>query len=171
MLSDVVRLELLSRYGGVWVDAPCLALENLLVRAQSLLPSGFFAFTRTEAPLSTWFLASEPGGYVVLMWREAMFAYWRHFDRKINYFLIHLLFRALLCQDEEFRRRWETTPRLSADPPHLFQRAMSEPYDEARYRELLGASFIHKLTYKVEPHVMSDATLLGHLLRDGAPSA
>jgi hypothetical protein len=49
---------------------------------------------------------------------------------------------------------------------------MREPYDEARYRELLGASFLHKLTYKkVQPQDMTEATLLGHLLRDGAPSA
>jgi hypothetical protein len=167
MLSDVVRLELLSRYGGVWADATCLALDDLLVRTRSLLPSGFFAFTRTDAPLATWLLASEPGGYVALMWREAMYAYWRRFDRKINYFVVHLLFWALLRHDEEFRRRWETTPRLSADPPLLFQRAMREPYDEARYRDLLGGCFVHKLTHKAPDEVMRGPTLLGHLLREG----
>jgi len=170
MVADLLRLELLSRYGGVWADATCLALDDLLVRGQELSgQSGFFAFTRFDAPLANWFLASRPGDYVVLLWREAIYAYWRQFDRKISYFLSHNLFGELLRQDPEFRRRWEMTPRLRADPPLLFQRAMREPYDEPRYRELLGGCFIHKLTYKAPDEVMRGATLVGHLLREGAP--
>ena len=40
--SDVLRLELLHRYGGIWLDATCLVRRRLLDLLPELLPSGFF---------------------------------------------------------------------------------------------------------------------------------
>lgn len=170
MLSDVLRLELLARYGGVWADATCLALDDLIARTRDQMPAGFFAFTRRDRPLASWFLASEPGGYVVRMWKAAMHAYWQRFDHKIHYFVLHHLFEGLCRHDAEFRRRWQDTPRVDADAAHAFQEAMRGPYEEARYRDLLGQSFIHKLTYRFEADDARAETMLGHLLRNGAGS-
>jgi capsular polysaccharide synthesis protein len=168
MLSDVLRLELLARYGGVWADATCLALDDVIARTRDRMPAGFFAFARRDRPIASWFLASEPGGYVVSMWRAAMHVYWRRFDHKIHYFVVHHLFEALCRHDAEFRRQWRETPRVDADAAHAFQLAMREPYEEARYRDLLGQSFIHKLTYRFDAHDARAETMLGHLLRHGA---
>lgn len=163
-LSNIIRAELLSRYGGVWLDATCFVRTNVLEVVPDLLPSGFFAFKRDDRPLANWFLACRPGDYVMLMWREAQYMYWRHFDRKLDYFIAHLIFQALCEVDDEVAARWDATPTLSADPPHAFQRAMHEPYDEARFRNLLDGCFIHKLTHKVDPRPGQCDTLFSHLL-------
>lgn len=76
--SDLIRLNLLCRHGGVWTDATCLCRRPLDVWLPPLLKGGFFAFdapTRRN-PLSTWFLASEPGGALIRGWRDAANAYW-----------------------------------------------------------------------------------------------
>lgn len=76
--SDLVRLNLLCRYGGVWTDATCLCRKPLDVWLPPLLKAGFFAFaapTRRN-PLSTWFLAAEPGTALIQRWRDAANAYW-----------------------------------------------------------------------------------------------
>ena len=165
-LSDVLRLDLLGRHGGVWVDATCWAETELPAAVRPLCASGFFAFRRRRRPLTSWLLAGEAGDETVLLWRQALLAYWEQFDRPLNYFLLHYLFAALCDLDEGFAARWEATPRVSARAAHRFQRAMGDPYDDARYQRLRQGSFVHKLTYKVEPAALGPGTMLGHLVRE-----
>jgi hypothetical protein len=79
--SNVLRLELLARHGGVWADATCLCARPLDDWLAPCLPSGFFAFRRPrgERLLSSWFLAAEPGNHLVGALFERMRDYWcRH---------------------------------------------------------------------------------------------
>ena len=59
--SDLVRLALLSEYGGVWADATTLCMKPLDDWIDDYCTSGFFAFYRPgrDRILSSWFIASE----------------------------------------------------------------------------------------------------------------
>ena len=164
--SDALRLELLVRYGGIWVDATCLVRGPLPQRMPELMPAGFFAFRFSGAHISNWLLASEPGGYVVTMLRAALTTYWRHHRTLVHYFVFHHLFEALYLLDEGFRSRWDATPERSSGPPHRLQSAQLEPYDPQRLAELLDGSFVHKLTHKVRPRDVSPDSLLAAVVRD-----
>ena len=166
-LSDVLRLDLLGRHGGVWVDATCWAQTDVLTAVRPLCTSGFFAFRRRNRPLASWLLAGGAGHDSVLLWRQALLAYWQEFDQPIDYFLLHYLFAALCDLDEGFAARWQATPPVLSAAAHRFQHAMQEPYDEDRYQRLLQGSFVHKLTYKVDPGAVAPATMLGHLIAEG----
>jgi Capsular polysaccharide synthesis protein len=79
--SNLVRLELLARYGGVWADATCLCVRPLDEWLPANLGSGFFAFARPTADrlLSTWFLAASPANPLVVRLLERLGDYWgRH---------------------------------------------------------------------------------------------
>jgi tetratricopeptide (TPR) repeat protein len=167
--SDALRLELLSRYGGIWLDATCFPRRRLLDLLPELLPSGFFAFRYRTARISSWLLASEPNHPVVAMTREAQYIFWEHFRRPFDYYLLHHLFESLYYVADEFRERYEPTPWLSSHPPSRFARVMHQPYDRDRYDELLGGCFVHKLTYKFQPWRPKPDTLLGHLMRGDDP--
>lgn len=72
-LSELVRLNLLARHGGVYVDATCYCMKPLETWLPDYLTSGFFAFARPahDRLVSSWFLASPPGGYIpTRMWEE-----------------------------------------------------------------------------------------------------
>jgi hypothetical protein len=72
-LSDLVRLDLLARYGGVWADATCYCIRPLDEWLPACAASGFFAFARPRRDrlLSNWFLASEAGGlFPCRMWEK-----------------------------------------------------------------------------------------------------
>lgn len=89
-----VRLKLLDRYGGVWVDATCLALRPLSAWLPDLGESGFFAFrwlrgdvlrypgqarplrAGRERIVATWFLASTPGNELTHRWASRFTEYW-----------------------------------------------------------------------------------------------
>jgi tetratricopeptide (TPR) repeat protein len=158
--SDVLRLELLSRYGGVWLDATCLVRRRLLDLLPELLPSGFFAFRYHTARIATWFLASEPNHPTVVMAREAQHVYWEQFRSPIDYYVLHHLIESLYHVADDFRERVDQMPWRSVEPPSRLARAMHQPYDPERHDELLGGSFVHKLTHKFPPAQAKPGTLL-----------
>jgi hypothetical protein len=164
-LSDVLRLELLWRYGGVWLDATCLPRESLTSKLPELIGSGFFAFAVRPTRYANWFLASRPGDPVVGLLAEAHHLYWEHHRSAIDYYVSHALFEALVVADREFRERWEASPRYPADPPHALQRQLAAPYDPVRFEELMAGCFVHKLTHKLDVRLLDRPTMAAHLLR------
>jgi hypothetical protein len=65
-LSELARLNLLARHGGVWVDATCYCMKPLDEWLPACLTSSFFAFDRPgrDRLMSSWFLAAPPGDYI-----------------------------------------------------------------------------------------------------------
>jgi len=132
-LSDVLRIELLHRFGGIWVDSTVYCLRPLDGWLRHAMPSGFFAFSRPmpDVMLSSWFLAAERGCYVVESWRRSVLAYWEGRAERDHYFWFHRLFAEAYGADPSFRAIWDATPKLSADGPHCFA-----PYEEELLKPL-----------------------------------
>jgi hypothetical protein len=85
--ADLLRLDLLSHHGGVWVDATCFCVQPLDDWLPANMESGFFAFDR-PAPdriLSNWFLAAEPGALLVSRLFELMLDYWGNHSFRIDH--------------------------------------------------------------------------------------
>ena len=78
-LSDIVRINLLTEHGGVWVDATCYCARPLNEWLPAAAATGFFAFSSPpELPMaiSSWFLAGHPENYLVRSWRDRVNAFW-----------------------------------------------------------------------------------------------
>ena len=82
--SDIIRLALLNRYGGVWADSTMLCLEPLdnWLPKDNNMQSGLWMyhgnggrFVPGTGPAS-WFIISLPGGYMIQRWKAACDAYW-----------------------------------------------------------------------------------------------
>ncbi len=168
-LSDLLRLELLSTYGGVWMDATCLPRARMQDAVPDLLTSGFFAFRRGPGRLGNWFLASEPNHYVVAMLREAHYEYWSAYDHVVDYYLFHHLFEMLYLLDERFAAVWDAAPRRFVRRATAYNKTLLEPYDAERTRTLLDRSFVHKLTYKVDAEGIRPGSGLDQLLTGELP--
>ena len=166
--SDCLRLELLSRHGGVWLDATCLVRGRIPDVVPELLDSGFFAFRHRPARIASWFLVSEPNHPVVAMTREAQYLYWECFPRATDYFVLHHLVESLYFVADEFRERFEPTPFRGVRPAVRFRQAMDKPYDPQLYEEMLAASFVHKLTHKLPPGRPRQGSMLAHFMQEGA---
>jgi len=79
-LSDLVRINLLARYGGVWVDATCFCCVSLDAWLGEYTESGFFAFYKPgrDRLLSSWFLACAETCHLVSKWRDESNEYWNN---------------------------------------------------------------------------------------------
>lgn len=151
--SDMLRLQLLDQQGGVWCDATTLCIRPLdQWLLQIMAQTDFFAWSRPgpDRAISSWFLASRPGGTIVRALRGACNDFWS--ERKgttRSYFWFHYIFEYLERTSCRFRSEWQTAPQLSAIPLFSLADRLNEdlPADEI---ELYRSVPLHKLTYKRE---------------------
>ena len=172
--SDILRVALLSRHGGTWVDATCYCMVHLPSFASARLDSGFLAFARNYTDtymLSSWFMASRPGHVIPTLLRNALYVYWTHRTTLVHYFLLHFLFEALHARHAPFREAWDRTFPLDAYAAHRLQGCWLSPGDEGQWREVLDASPVHKLTYKLDAHAPRHGSFHDHLISTAYPSA
>ena len=135
--SDIVRINILAAYGGVWVDATCLCRASLDSWLDRYMTSGFFAFRKPgrDRLLSTWFLAAVKGNYLVAGYRDRVNSYWRS-NRFVNGCLDcgrrRLILRPLIAlghRGTRFTRLWFwpiVTKRLKGYPYYWFHYLMEE---------------------------------------------
>lgn len=74
-LSDVIRICLLKKYGGVWADATLWCTRPLDDWIEAVCnPSGFFAYEKPgpDRPISSWFLAAGKECRIVDLWHSAV---------------------------------------------------------------------------------------------------
>jgi tetratricopeptide (TPR) repeat protein len=164
--SDLLRLLLLEKFGGVWVDSTCFVSEPLRPRLDEVLGKGsVFAFNYHGPYISSWLLAARPGSYAMHLWRAAMFHWWEQRGELIDYFLLHHFFEMLYRLDPRFSAEWDEGVRLSSGPPHALQTAMLRPFDPVGFSSIRAGSFAHKLRYKYRPDELSSESYLARLLR------
>jgi len=158
--ADLLRLRLLARHGGVWVDATTFCLRPLDHWLPMLAQGGFFAFSWTAADrwfiwpnvprrITNWFLASEPGGAVIAAWEARALAYWRGRRTPHVYYWPHMLWDFMALTDRRFGRLAAAVPRIGCFGPHLVHDHVQTGRDPDTVRAMLegGAVPFQKLRW------------------------
>lgn len=151
--ADIIRVSLLSKYGGVWADATTLCSTPLSNWLPFLVQSGFFAFTRKDITITNWFLASEQNNILVKNWEECIGRYWQFAKKPERYFWVQYLFEYLLKHNSKARNVWRKTPKVSADGPYAAQRCLRREghnLDECLDMVFGNKAPLHKLSLRVE---------------------
>ncbi|MFJ5487105.1 capsular polysaccharide synthesis protein [Hansschlegelia beijingensis] len=168
--TDLLRVTLLARYGGVWLDANCLATRNIISIHEDLTQgSDFFAFPLGgDGRISSWCLASKPGSYLACMMREAQQAYWRAFSGPVIYLFFHFIFRCLVLLDPDFGTLWARCPRPEGNPRALSRRVFLRSFAADEVEERVRRSFVLKLSHKVDAAKLAPDSAIASLVRRSA---
>jgi hypothetical protein len=155
--SNRIRVALLEQHGGVWADATTYCLRPLNDWLFGVLRCGFFAFENPlpDRLLSSWFLAANPGNYVVQRWSELTVEYWRGRSQRHTYFWFHYLFGDEYKVNPVFRSIWDDVPKRSAAGPAYYlprNAPLFLPLTE-RDREVISADHapLLKLYHRLPP--------------------
>lgn len=165
-LSDLLRLELLIKYGGIWIDSTVWFSGGQIAR--EILEADLFMFQELKPgsdghclPISSWFMVAKPGHPILLATRALLYDYWNNQSSLIDYFLIH---HFINISKEYFTELWKQVPRYSNSLPHLLLLELFEPYSEERLTEIYRLTSIHKLSYKfTEDDLKKPGTYYRHL--------
>lgn len=93
--SDIVRMSLLSEYGGMWIDSTVLCTKKI---PENWFTSSFFSCKSNDIykfpqfiPLMRWsafLIASDGNSELINFCKEFYYDYWKHEDSTIVYHLI-----------------------------------------------------------------------------------
>ena len=131
--SDIIRVELLGAFGGVWADATVYCNEPLSnwiykLRIEDSL-GGFFAYERKDkavnkqnAPwISSWFLIATTHSRIIKIWRDIVRKAWARTPlppQTLGYFWIHRIFANLTKTNLVFQQDFKNVTFMDAGGPH-----------------------------------------------------
>ena len=152
---DICRLELLYRYGGVWMDATDYLDAPL---PEWLWGQDFFVYRSGNTlrgfycGIQNCFIRAEQGSYLLKVWREAVLAYWAQENSTVDYFVHQLLFMLCVQENERCASLFASMPQLEQDPTHvLWYQFADAPYDEALLHSICAEALFQKTDYKSAP--------------------
>ena len=149
--ADLLRLLLLSKYGGTWVDSsvyPSLPFKNFY---KTILPTDnpdcFFSyryptrrFSKREGDreISVWFLSSLfPKNYLIESWKNKLVH--RFFNqKKWKYFEMDQILCEIYDSDSKIRKIINSMPQINPRSAHSLQRSDRHSWQER------ADSFVYK---------------------------
>lgn len=152
-MTDLLRLELLIRYGGIWLDSTVFC-SGRDIPSYMLDPNSLFFFQCLKpgrdghsSYISSWFISAKSNDKVLMATRDLIYAYWKENDTMWDYFLLHDFMSIVL---DRYPEEWKKViPRDNA-APHILLFRLFERYDEKMWEAIKEQTSFHKLTYKFE---------------------
>ena len=166
-MSDLLRLELLIRYGGTWIDAtvycsgwqiPKYMLDSDLFMFQNLKPGLDGHATR----ISSWFMTACTNHPILMLARHLVYDYWKTKTDMVDYFLVHDMLELAI---EAYPEEWEKVVPFSNATPHILLLRLFETFDQDIWNAICEQTPFHKLSYKFSPEEkQKEATYYSYLL-------
>lgn len=147
--SDLLRLELLASYGGIWADASFYFQKPM---PKAIYDSEWFAFKLWHMPYfsSTWFLHTPRPNHPLVLWvRHFMHEYWKTHDSHA-YFDLHAFTEITLQLLPEVRAYYDTMPFHSANRAHAYHFIMGGPFNATQHAAAYTQSWGYKLSFKAK---------------------
>ena len=158
--SDILRLELLNKYGGTWIDASVLITKyDPRFYDNNLFFFGFKSDKRFG--LSSWFITSEKGSPILRTSLDLLYEYWKNNDKLCNYFLLHL-FIIMACY--KYKTDYDKVLFISNGPPHKLQKQLRKKFNKKIYNIILDKSSVHKLTLHRKDNKYKNNTFYSHII-------
>ena len=148
--SDLLRVELLCRYGGTWIDAtvfcsggniPSYMLNSDLFMFQNLKPGA----DGSTLNISSWFMTSCANNKIMLAVRALLWEYWKKNNRLIDYFLLH---HFIVMVGERYTDDWNRIVQFPNSFPHILLLMLFDEYNQEKWDAVTNACPFHKLAYK-----------------------
>lgn len=152
LFTDLLRLQLLIRYGGTWIDSTvlCTGTEHV----QEYLDTDLFMFqyrVPEESPasfegISNWFITSCTNNEILLVLRDMLFEYWKEYDCTLYYFIFHVFFSMIA---KEYPEMISNMPYGYSVWSFTLENHWEEPFNQRKWDKLTSLVNFHKLYYRI----------------------
>lgn len=147
--SDYIRLSLLAKYGGTWIDSTTFLTDKL---PEYITEAPLFCFKclpTAHVHAASWFISTnQPNHPIVCQVKCLWEAYWKKEQKLISYCLIHLFFTMVIEHNAENLTLWKQMPYFDDVNCKVLQNELFVPFDDIRFEQVKRISSVHKLTYK-----------------------
>lgn len=172
--SDCLRMELLSKYGGVWMDATLFMASPF---DESIYDKSWYAIKNIRKRDKDWmnvanhrwslfFMAVGKGEEtVVKLLRDLLIAYYERMKGVIiDYFLLDYLLELLYQTNPYVKEQVDAVPDNNENWDKFFAR-LTEDFTKMGWEELRQGTQIFKLSYKNMPDCFSEDSFYSKVVR------
>lgn len=159
--SDLLRTELLCKYGGIWIDATvyCTSeLPNYISSVPLFLykQMDLIHLDTTPSIASSWLISSVSNNKILLLTRKLLFTYWEKHSTLNNYFLFHIF---LTMAARRYWEEWNSIPTFNNHSPHTLFFELDTKFNSKRWEEIKQISCFHKLNHHIKYENIEDTYL------------
>lgn len=151
-LADYLRLELLIKYGGLWLDATVFCSSSDI--PDYINDSDLFIYQQLTLNkygrstfVSSWLISARSNNKILMATRDLLKEYWGKNDYALDYFIFHQFMTLAL---EFYPESLDNIMPVDSSTPHLLQHNLFETYDATFWKSLKERTCFHKLTYKFD---------------------
>lgn len=173
-LSDILRVALLAKYGGFWIDST--------VFISNYFPTDFIKKSyysqrmydpikwRREACKGRWcgfLVGGKAENVIFLLLRDAFFEWWRIHDSVIDYVILDYFLLSGYKGVPSITNQINDIPNNNPGVFDMYGK-LHMPYSEQLYHSLTKDTNLHKLTYKIDLYKKTqegNSTLYAYLLK------
>lgn len=153
--TDLLRLELLIRYGGTWIDSTvlctgCDTKETGVSFKYFDDDLFFFQIIKQDKEcfqgISNWFISASSNQKLLLILRDMLYQYWRDYNCLIAYYIFHIFFSmiARVMPDEI-----AGMSRVSNKYCFYLEHRLGDVYDNNWMKQLTNRCCFHKLSVRL----------------------
>ena len=150
--SDYVRMAVLSRYGGIWMDATVLLTSPIKL----VTPSYFISiknydlkYVPNRGKWNIFFIGGGKGNILFAFMTEMLSEYWKKHNDIIDYFYTDYCINVAYNEIAGIKEMIDSLPRLSSEcDVHSLLHVRNMPVNEKIYSNIVEHINIHKLQYK-----------------------
>ena len=153
-MTDLLRLELLIRYGGMWIDSTVLCTSKREEIPDYYFNSDLFIYQSLKPGrdgqaqlISSWLMSARTNNKILMMTRYLCYEYWKKNNSMVDYFLLHDFMSIALENNIE---EWKNIiPRDNATP-HILLLRLFDQYNTEMWYAIKNQTPFHKLTYNFD---------------------
>lgn len=147
--SDIVRMAILAKYGGVWVDATCYIAREV----PSCMTDDFFVFKQSPQlrecrQYGNWWIAAPAGHEIILKQLCSLLCYWKHESVAYDYYIFHVIWRKIIDSNISYKKMVDDIPDYYTDSTHLLLNRYDKNFDSNEWKIMKEISPVFKCSYK-----------------------
>ena len=171
-LSDYIRVSLLDRHGGLWIDSTVFFAKPIpsevygaeLFSIRNVTNSCQFV---AKGKWNVQFLGTNVKHNRVFFQMKTLFEeYWKKYSLLVDYLLVDYCFEYIYENDEASKQLFDNIPYTNPSM-HLLRGIMNDVFNEDIFRKLVSdGTYLFKLTYKMKLQKERDGkeTFYGHIV-------
>lgn len=147
--SDILRLALLVKNGGLWIDSTVFCTGNSW---EELQKNDLFVYRNgwmdmEVINMASWLIYAKTNHSILSATLKLLYEYWKKNNYLCDYFLLHMFFS---MATKEFAEEWNQVPYFSQVDNHLLSKELLNQFNFERYEKIKEITNFHKLTYKLD---------------------
>lgn len=151
--SDIVRMSLLSKHGGLWMDATVF-LSNKL--PSNIFDNSYFScrepgrpFAVCKANYTVFMLGAAANAPWVVYARDFLYEYWKRSYKLLDYLLIDYILMMAFDSIDELREEVKKGV-INTEHINTLQNDRNETCDPIYYQKMMSECSVYKLSYKLK---------------------